>query len=236
MLLNAGSRHDLRVEYFADHPPYAPRLMISSPSLSRQTLPSRMLAPTRGEAPTASSGVETLVQAPDKQTFPARYITSADGIALNVEHNLVPGLYRAKAVDAVMSWLEGLLDKDGMLPFSVMVEGDESRLATLTPEEVQTIAKAIPFQTAASWDDVMRALGGKSFGRELWRILALAAFLLLILEIALTRWIAIQRRTGEEGNVEFEDQNGSSVAFRQQLAQMRQPKTPAAAMENKRGE
>ena len=44
---------------------------------------------------------------------------------------------------------------------------------------------------------------------------------MLILEILLTRWIAIQRRTGEEGLIEFEEQAASSAQFREQLAQMR---------------
>ena len=58
----------------------------------------------------------------------------------------------------------------------------------------------------------------------LWsfEMLALAALILLILEVALTRWIAIQRRTGKEGQVEFEENAHSTAQFREQLAQMKQ--------------
>jgi len=221
IMLTTGHRHDLRVDYIAATGAHTPRLVMSGPTIARQVLPARMLSPMRGDAETWSAGVETLVQGPDKQPFPGRYVTSADGVALRVDRNLVPGLYHAQAANAVLSWLDGLLDKDGALPFSVLVDGQESRLATLTPEEIQTIGKFVPFLTAADADDVARAMGGKSFGRELWRILALAAFCLLILEILLTRWIAIQRRTGEEGAVDFDEQTASSASFRQQLAQMR---------------
>ena len=48
-----------------------------------------------------------------------------------------------------------------------------------------------------SVDDLQKALLGKTFGRELWRIPAMVLFMLLILETVLTRWICIQRRTGE---------------------------------------
>ena len=40
-------------------------------------------------------------------------------------------------------------------------------------------------------------MGGRSFGNEVWRLLAYATLLLLVGEIFLTRWIAIQRKTGE---------------------------------------
>jgi len=62
---------------------------------------------------------------------------------------------------------------------------------------------------------------GEAFGRELWQILALAALVLLLLETALTRWIAIQRKTGEEGTVTFEDAGQPSARFRDQLARMK---------------
>lgn len=225
--LQTGRRYDLRIDYFAGAEPGGhPKLTVMGPNQVRQTLPSQWLAPVRGDAETWSSGAETLVQGPDRQPFPGRYITGVDGVALRIERNLVPGLYHAQVPDSILSWVGPLLDKDGLIPFSVLVDGNESRLATLTPEELQLVAKYVPFLTAASADDVERALGGKAFGRELWRMLALAALALLILEILLTRWIAIQRRTGEEGLIEFEEQAASSAQFREQLAQMR-GKAPA---------
>jgi len=43
-----------------------------------------------------------------------------------------------------------------------------------------------------------------------------------VLEILLTRWIAIQRRTGAEETVTFEDTGATaSDAFRQELEMMR---------------
>jgi hypothetical protein len=73
---------------------------------------------------------------------------------------------------------------------------------------------------ASSVDDLLRAIKGNAFGREMWRTLALAMFLLLIAEIALTRWIAIQRKTGEEGRVTFDESRQPSASFRDSVAKM----------------
>ena len=43
----------------------------------------------------------------------------------------------------------------------------------------------------------MKAIGGQSFGKEVWRVLAFFAFLFLVTEPAIARWIAINRRTGD---------------------------------------
>jgi hypothetical protein len=165
--------------------------------------------------------VETLIQGPDKQPFSGRYVIGEDGVALRIDRSLVPGLHRARVPEAIMHRVGHLLDREGTIPFSVMVDGEESRLAPLSAEELQFIGKHVPFLVAGSVDELVGALFGRAFGRELWQILALAALVLLILEVALTRWIAIQRRSGEEGHVDFEENAQSTAQFREQLAAMK---------------
>jgi len=64
-------------------------------------------------------------------------------------------------------------------------------------------------------------LRGKRFGREIWRPLAAAALLFLLLELVLARWIAIQRRTGQEEKIEFEKAGGAPEPFQKQLEILR---------------
>jgi len=142
-------------------------------------------------------------------------------MALRLESNLVPGLYAAKVPAAIQSEVQRLVNASGDIPFSVIVDGEESSLTPLSPEELTFIGKYVRFLVAGSAEDVMRALRGKAFGRELWRTLALAALALLLLEVLLTRWIAIQRRAGEEGEVTFEDTRKPSSGFHEQLARLR---------------
>ena len=60
----------------------------------------------------------------------------------------------------------------------------------------------------------------------------MAAFLLLLGEITLTRWIAGHRRTGQTQVVEFEDRTGPSASFRQQLARLRPGRKAVSAGED----
>jgi hypothetical protein len=72
-----------------------------------------------------------------------------------------------------------------------------------------------------SREQVSGILMGKSFGEELWKYLALAALALLLGEIALSRWIAVQRRTGIEEVVDFEGMMQPGKEFQDALGKMR---------------
>ena len=50
----------------------------------------------------------------------------------------------------------------------------------------------------ATLEELVGFLNGNQFGQELWKYLAMGAFLFLLIEIALSRWIAHSRRMGEE--------------------------------------
>jgi hypothetical protein len=49
-------------------------------------------------------------------------------------------------------------------------------------------------------------LTGRGYGREITRIVAIAALVLLVLESLLGRWVSKSRRAGEELEIEFGDQ------------------------------
>ena len=230
--LEPDHRHDFRADFHAGAGGNHPRLMLAGPELPQQTLPAQMLSPLAGSEDGGKAGVETLVLGPGKQSLGARYVSGSEGIALRIDRNLVPGLYHAKVPEAIQHKVIHLLDRDGTIPFSVLVDGGESRLAPLSPDELQLIGKYVSFLVANTADEVVGAMHGKAFGRELWQTLALAALALLILEVVLTRWIAIQRRTGEEGQVDFEENANASAQFREQLAKMKgAPPAEAAGTE-----
>ena len=74
---------------------------------------------------------------------------------------------------------------------------------------------------AAVLDDVLGILTGNQFGRELWKYLVLGAFFFLLAEIALSRWIAVSRRTGEEIKIDFESREAPTTGFKEQLARVK---------------
>lgn len=51
--------------------------------------------------------------------------------------------------------------------------------------------------------DTLAVLEGKGFGRGIWRLLAVAAFVFFLLESVLARWVSKSRRTAEDVRVEF---------------------------------
>ena len=223
--LESGRRYDLGVDFGARPNADSRRvhLNFSGPGLSPQPIPSDWLSPLpAGSESRQDTGTETTIQAPATQTLVGRYVTAGDGsMALRIDENLVPGLYAANVPQALRKSLKPLLSEDSTLVFGVTVDGQESRLAPLSPEETEIISEYVDFLAAGSVDDVLSAFVGKSFGLEIWRSLALAALVLLLLEVELTRWIAVQRRAGEEGEINFEDANLPSSEFREQLQKLR---------------
>ena len=128
-----------------------------------------------------------------------------DGINLflHIARSLVPGRYVTELrpeQDGIRPWISGALDPEGgRIIFSVSANDDESRLEIATAEELQAVAgrHGLQMKMADCLDDVIKALNGESFGKEIWRTLAWIAFLLLVLEPAVSRWIAVNRRTGD---------------------------------------
>jgi hypothetical protein len=89
------------------------------------------------------------------------------------------------------------------LPFVVLNDPQESRLASLTEADFARVGKCLPTLHAQTTAELLSAISGTVPGREIWRMLALAALAGLILEIAFTRWIAHQRRNQKVAEVSF---------------------------------
>jgi hypothetical protein len=219
--LQKGRRYNLRIEYHRppNANPHPIALTFSGPGLAPQPLPSEFLSAERiGAKKSGDTGIATTVKGPGGQSLDGHYLTGVNGtVALRLDGNLVPGLYTAKVPRVLNDAVKPLLNRDGDIPFSVMVDGEESRLAQLSEAETAFIGTYVSFLKAGSAEDVMSALLGKAFGHEVWRGLAMAALALLFLEVLLTRWISIQRRDGVAVKVSFEDANLPSEKFREQL-------------------
>ena len=65
-------------------------------------------------------------------------------------------------------------------------------------------------------------LTGKGFGEELWKILAIAAFFLLLLEVALARWISKSRHAGEDITLDFEHMGEPDQSFVAEFNRMKE--------------
>ena len=133
----------------------------------------------------------------------------------------MPGLYRATVPELFSRQIASAIGEDGKIIFSVAAGKAESDLSAVTQEQIDWLNKYIQLTIADKYDNVIAVLQGKMFGKEIWRILAIAVFLFLITEVLLTRWIAINRRSGEEQNVDFTNEGKAGTAsFKKSLAAM----------------
>jgi hypothetical protein len=159
--------------------------------------------------------------------LPADFVQTPEGIALRLSRSLVTGVYSAKVPPALRTVLNNIMDEEQCIPFSVRSTIDESNLSSLSQPDILFVKTFINLVLATKAEEVHKALIGETFGKEIWRILAYVALLLLVLEIVLTRWIAIQRRTGIEENVSFDEETPTaSSGFLDELAKMRGSQTP----------
>ncbi|WFB34645.1 BatA domain-containing protein [Kiritimatiellota bacterium B12222] len=138
-------------------------------------------------------------------------------LLLQVPPVLSPGLLYLTVPEPLVSPLDPWLTEEKTLPLVFTRQGEEGRIVQLTDADSERIRKYVLWQEAETPEQLMSAVAGARFGRELWRPIALTLFLLLIGEIALTRWIALRRKMGESLNVEFEQLNQPRASFLKHL-------------------
>ncbi|MBQ1345682.1 MAG: BatA domain-containing protein [Kiritimatiellae bacterium] len=121
-----------------------------------------------------------------------------EGIFFRTPLPVVPGVYEISEIpDLYRNVLEGVTCVDGKIRFSVSSGVEESTMTAISQGELSDLGNYIQISQAIKDEDVLNAITGQSFGKEIWRTLAIFAFLFLVAEPAIARWIAINRRTGD---------------------------------------
>ena len=119
------------------------------------------------------------------------------GALLRFSDTVEPGLYRLKIPESIRS-PAGV--KPGVPPatellFSVSPSAEEAQSGRLSDADLATARVRIGIVDVPDRKSLLTTTNGQSPGREMWRILAWIALIGLMVEIALTRWVAIQRQT-----------------------------------------
>lgn len=139
------------------------------------------------------------------------------GKLLEVSGTAVPGEYRVE----VPTEVRGSLEDRAELPLVVTRDGGESRLTGWNEDDRQLVRREIDLIELNSVQTVLAALRGEGFGREIWKILALAGLVLFFLEGLLARWVSKARRAGEEVKVDFEKRDDVPESFLRSVAEMK---------------
>ncbi len=212
--LEKGKSYPIEITYEEDYGEARVDFCWKTPSGQFGVVPEEALSP-RVVLGVEGSGDIVEVTDPHGDKFFAEILELEAGITLRVSRSLTPGLYSVNAPESMKTVLAPAIMPGNKIMFSVSAGVEESRVEAMTVEDMEKLQTYIPISNATKQEDVLNALHGQAFGKEVWRVLAAAAFIFLILEVVLTRWIAIQRRTGEEIDVEFRnDQLQASEAFK----------------------
>lgn len=221
IVLNANQLYDFRAEAnLQGNGPYT-KLHWKSPHQGWEIVPESQLFVQRGSLAGLEKTMDLQAVDPSGNRREAALYRGPEGLLAKVEGKVETGLYMLMIPDKSRRDFEPMLDRDGAIPFTVKSDTRESRLATLLPDDVAFMRRYVDLLLPESREQVSGILMGKSFGEELWKYLALAALALLLGEIALSRWIAVQRRTGIEEVVDFEGMMQPGKEFQDALGKMR---------------
>jgi len=161
------------------------------------------------------------VTGPGDRPRTAQITSSGEDALLRLEGDIAAGLYElAVPPEQDLFFTEFLGGESRVLPFTVRRDPAESRLTRLNENDYRFLADFVTLSEPRTLEELSGFLAGRQFGQELWKYLALGAFVFLLAEIALSRWIARSRRMGEEITVTFESKDAPGTGFREQLARM----------------
>ena len=137
------------------------------------------------------------------------------GRLLEVEGSALPGQYQLEVPAGMRSDVDG----KETLPLVVKREGGESRFDRWNDDDRNLIKREIDLMELGSIDNMLSVLRGEGFGREIWKVIAIAALILFFLEGLLARWVSKSRRAGEEVRVDFEKRDEVPIEFSKSVAQ-----------------
>ncbi|MGD9748480.1 MAG: PA14 domain-containing protein [Verrucomicrobiales bacterium] len=230
--LDAGKFYDLKATFREDSGNALAVLYWQSRQLPRQVVPATALrssalgalAPlTGGDASVPRDALAVYqVMGPDDRPRQAYLLSGDKGASAKLVGDISAGAYRLSIPEDHRGFFSRLLPPGSQeAVFTVKRDPSESRLEALTAADFSFLEKFVTLVRPGTLEETLSIVAGRSFGEELWKYLALGAFVFLLAEIALSRWIAIRQRMGEEIKVEFTTHEGPSGGFQDQLKKIK---------------
>lgn len=194
--------------------------------LKREIVPSDALLPflPGGEAKESQVGTMAVI-GPDNASRSAQVMFNRSGLFARLGSDIIPGLYKISLPEERRSDFAKLLSADGSIPFNVADDPAESRLTQWSEADTNLVKGHFELLQPKDAKDITNILAGREFGEELWKYLAVGALLILLAETALTRWIAMNRRAGDEISLDFEHKFQAPKQFTEQLSKIKQATT-----------
>lgn len=181
------------------------------------------LEPREGASPPTDGPREAAVTTPSGRQETASLSYDDGALRIRFTKTEEPGAYRVKLPEALAGKYPAMKSNPqaaDVVPFVVLDDPGESQLQRLEDKDLSKAREHVKLRQANSFDELAAAVGGGIPGEELWRWLAIGALLALVAEIALTRWIAMQRKSHEIEEVEFGDGAEDLQTFRRRAREM----------------
>lgn len=211
--LQAGSKYRLRVEEMKTTNVGGAKLEWDAPSHGRQVIPEAALAHSVEANRSDRKEDAYELTGPDGTKKPIEGEVRDGVLTIKLPAVPAPGVYYLKPPEALLTELATTQDDKQRIPV-VMTSGlHEADLAPMASGDWDTLKTVANVQHPTDADAISKIAMGEPFGQELWKYLALAALVILIAEIALTRWIAIQRQVTSDplGDFEFRTRTGDAA-------------------------
>ncbi len=195
-----------------------------SEHFGRQIVPKERFRSFTGQSTIIETGSRAAlanyeVIGPDGKVRTAQLSSSGKGSVFKLQGDISSGPYRLQVPKEQRVYFADFLKKDSNeVPFTIKRDAAESHLTKLTEADYAFINQFVTLSQPKTLEELIGFLNGNQFGQELWKYLAIGAFFFLLLEIALSRWIARSRRMGEEIQIDFESKESPTDAFREQLS------------------
>jgi hypothetical protein len=212
--LTAGQLVEFKARYEEEGDEAYVRLKWEKPDGTTEIVPSSVFSPIGSEEDDLLLG-EAEARDPIGRDRGVSAILGRRGKLLEVEGSAIPGEYQVGVPDSI----RGLLFDQAEVPVVVRREGGESRMERWSETDRELVRGEIDLIEVNSVGDVLAALRGEGFGREIWKVLAIAALVLFFLEGLLARWVSKSRRAGEEIKVDFEKRDEVPESFLQSMSQ-----------------
>jgi hypothetical protein len=194
--LEAGKAVAFMARYREEGGDARARLFWTPPGGTRQLVPRHAFRPENEVAGDPMKVMDPLGLPREAMLRPVR-----KGRELAIKGPAVPGIYRVDPDEELRSLVD--LKTGETLPVAVLRDPAESRFEARTEEDLAMVRGHVDLLQPSSVGDLLGVLQGKGFGREIWKLLALAAFILFLLESLLARWVSRNRRAGEEVRIDF---------------------------------
>ncbi len=162
----------------------------------------RSIIPPSAWLPGLDSELESLTAVdPRGGTRNASLRAGRRGIEISVDGAAVPGIYQISGGKALAAAIGA--EDTTTVPLVVTRDAAESVFEEMGGEDIELMKKHADVLLPESAADVLAVLQGRGFGREIWKLLAVAAFLLFLLESVLARWVSKSRGAAESVKVDF---------------------------------